>query len=102
VRRAKIDSNDPANGPEYRGITSELYGGGPDLRIRQELLLGIGGRRLLQALGIHAEVCHLYKGYAAFAVLERAGSGRPSVRSRLGDHSGGKSLHNPHRGRGRL
>jgi glycogen phosphorylase len=69
-----LDSNDPANVPEYRGITSELYGGGPDLRIRQELLLGIGGWRLLQALGIHAEVCHLNEGHAAFAVLERAAS----------------------------
>ena len=77
VGRAKLyllDSNDPANVPEYRGITSELYGGGPDLRIRQELLLGIGGWRLLQALGIHAEVCHLNEGHAAFAVLERAAS----------------------------
>lgn len=77
VGRAKLyllDSNDPANVPEYRGITSELYGGGPDLRIRQELLLGIGGWRLLQALGIQAEVCHLNEGHAAFAVLERAAS----------------------------
>src|SRR6185369_7049601 len=41
-----LDSNDPANAPAYRGITSELYGGGPDLRIRQEAMLGIGGWRL--------------------------------------------------------
>jgi starch phosphorylase len=77
VGRAKLyllDSNDPANVPEYRGITSELYGGGPDLRIRQEMLLGIGGWRLLRALGIHAEVCHLNEGHAAFGVLERAAS----------------------------
>ena len=58
--------------PAHRGITSELYGGGPELRLKQELLLGIGGWRLLRALGIQPEVCHLNEGHAAFAVLERA------------------------------
>jgi glycogen phosphorylase len=66
-----LDTNDPANLPEYRGITSELYGGGPELRIDQEQVLGIGGWRLLRALGIRPEVCHLNEGHAAFAVLER-------------------------------
>ncbi len=47
-----LDSNDNANSPVYRGITSELYGGGPELRLQQEMLLGIGGWRLLSALGI--------------------------------------------------
>ena len=42
-----LDSNDPANFPAWRGITSELYGGGPELRLQQELVLGIGGWRLL-------------------------------------------------------
>ena len=69
-----LDSNDPANSPVYRGITSELYGGGPDLRLLQELVLGIGGWQLLAALGIQPEVCHLNEGHAAFAVLERARS----------------------------
>jgi glycogen phosphorylase len=69
-----LDSNDAANAPVYRGITSELYGGGPDLRLLQELVLGIGGWQLLAALGIHPEVCHLNEGHAAFAVLERARS----------------------------
>ncbi len=69
-----LDSNDAANYPEHRGITSELYGGGPELRLKQELLLGIGGWRLLAALGIKPEVCHLNEGHAAFAVLERARS----------------------------
>jgi glycogen phosphorylase len=69
-----LDTNDPANFPEYRGITSELYGGGPELRLRQEHVLGIGGWRLLRALGIRPEVCHLNEGHAAFAVLERAAS----------------------------
>src|SRR5450759_1647265 len=69
-----LDSNDAANFPAHRGITSELYGGGPELRLKQELLLGIGGWRLLGALGIRPEVCHLNEGHAAFAVLERARS----------------------------
>ena len=67
-----LDSNDVANYPAHRGITSELYGGGPELRLKQEMLLGIGGWRLLSALGIEPEVCHLNEGHAAFAVLERA------------------------------
>jgi starch phosphorylase len=67
-----LDSNDSANFPIHRGITSELYGGGKELRLAQELLLGIGGMRLLGALGIRPEVCHLNEGHAAFAVLERA------------------------------
>ena len=67
-----LDSNDAANFPAHRGITSELYGGGPELRLKQEMVLGLGGWRLLEALGIHPEVCHLNEGHAAFAVLERA------------------------------
>ena len=67
-----LDSNDPLNDPRDRGITSELYGGGPELRIQQEMVLGIGGFRLLRELGFHFEVCHLNEGHAAFAVLERA------------------------------
>ena len=77
VGRAKLyllDSNDAANYPVHRGITSELYGGGSELRLKQEMLLGIGGWRLLAALGIQPEVCHLNEGHAAFAVLERARS----------------------------
>jgi starch phosphorylase len=71
VKLYLLDSNDAANFPAHRGITSELYGGGPELRLKQELLLGIGGWRLLRALGIQPEVCHLNEGHAAFAVLER-------------------------------
>ena len=48
VKLYLLDSNDAANFPPYRGITSELYGGGPDLRLMQELVLGIGGWRLLR------------------------------------------------------
>jgi glycogen phosphorylase len=74
VKLYLLDSNDAANIPVHRGITSELYGGGPELRLKQELLLGIGGWRLLRALGIQPDVCHLNEGHAAFAVLERARS----------------------------
>ncbi|HTO52382.1 MAG TPA: alpha-glucan family phosphorylase [Myxococcota bacterium] len=69
-----LDSNDAANSPGHRAIVSELYGGGSELRLQQELLLGIGGWRLLAALGIKPDVCHLNEGHAAFAVLERARS----------------------------
>jgi starch phosphorylase len=74
VKLYLLDSNDAANFPAHRGITSELYGGGPELRLKQEMLLGIGGWRLLTTLGIQPDVCHLNEGHAAFAVLERARS----------------------------
>jgi len=74
VKLYLLDSNDAANFPVHRGITSELYGGGPELRLKQEVLLGIGGWRLLRALGLQPEICHLNEGHAAFAVLERARS----------------------------
>jgi starch phosphorylase len=72
VKLYLLDSNDAANFPARRGISSELYGGGPELRLQQEILLGIGGWRLLRALGLEPEICHLNEGHAAFAVLERA------------------------------
>jgi len=75
VGRARLyllDANDPANPPAYRSITSELYGGGAELRLRQEYILGLVGWRLLRTLGLDPEVCHLNEGHAAFAVLERA------------------------------
>jgi len=69
-----LDSNDIANHPAHRGITSELYGGGPELRLQQELILGIGGWRLLDAMDLRPDVCHLNEGHAALAILERARS----------------------------
>ena len=74
VKLYLLDSNDLANYPPHRGITSELYGGGHELRLKQELVLGIGGWRLIHVLGLQPEVCHLNEGHAAFAVLERARS----------------------------
>jgi starch phosphorylase len=69
-----LDSNDPLNNPVDRGITNRLYDDRPDIRLMQEMILGIGGWRLLKALGIPVEICHLNEGHAAFVVLERARS----------------------------
>ncbi len=66
-----LDSNDPLNNPGDRAITSELYGGGEEMRLQQEMVLGIGGWRLLEMLGIDCPVCHLNEGHAAFAIFER-------------------------------
>jgi starch phosphorylase len=74
VKLYLLDSNDPTNSPPDRGITSELYGGGPEMRLQQEIVLGIGGWRLLDAMGIIPDVCHLNEGHAALAVIERARS----------------------------
>ena len=74
VKLYLLDSNDPANFPAFRGITSELYGGGTEVRLMQEIILGISGWRLLSMLGIKPDVCHLNEGHAAFAVLDRARS----------------------------
>ncbi len=72
VRLFLLDSNDVANYPAHRGITSELYGGGQELRLEQEIVLGIGGWRLLKELNIDPEICHLNEGHSAFVLLERA------------------------------
>jgi starch phosphorylase len=69
-----LDTNDFANTAAHRGITSELYGGDAEMRLKQEIVLGIGGWRLLRALELRPEVCHLNEGHAAFATLERARS----------------------------
>jgi starch phosphorylase len=69
-----LDSNDPLNLPLDRGITAKLYGGGPEMRLLQEIVLGVGGWRLLETLGVRPTIAHLNEGHAAFAVLERARS----------------------------
>ncbi|HVY66825.1 MAG TPA: alpha-glucan family phosphorylase, partial [Gammaproteobacteria bacterium] len=74
VRLYLLDSNDPLNGPVDRGITARLYAGGEELRLMQEIALGIGGWRALAALGIPIGICHLNDAHAAFATLERARS----------------------------
>ncbi|GBQ28411.1 glucan phosphorylase [Gluconacetobacter sacchari DSM 12717] len=67
-----LDTNDPANPPGVRCVTTQLYGGDADLRLRQEITLGIAGWRLLDQLGYQPDVCHLNEGHAAFAAVERA------------------------------
>jgi len=65
-----LDSDVEGNAPEDRELTSRLYGGDLRIRIRQELLLGVGGLRALKALGVSPGVLHLNEGHSAFAVLE--------------------------------
>ena len=65
-----LDSDVEGNAPEDRELTSRLYGGDLRIRIRQELLLGVGGLRALKALGISPGVLHLNEGHSGFAVLE--------------------------------
>ena len=67
-----LDSDVDGNQPEDRGLTSRLYGGDDRVRIRQELLLGVGGVKALTALGISPGVVHLNEGHSAFAALELA------------------------------
>lgn len=69
-----LDSNDHLNYPADRGITAKLYDSEPERRLLQEIVLGIGGWRLMQALNIPVDICHLNEGHAAFAVLERCAS----------------------------
>lgn len=65
-----LDSNDLMNSPVDQAITAELYGGGQEMRLLQEIVLGVGGWRLLEALDINPEICHLNEGHAAFVALE--------------------------------
>ncbi len=66
-----LDTNLPENRPEDRDITDQLYGGDLDMRIRQEIMLGIGGIRALKAMDICPTVCHMNEGHSAFMGLER-------------------------------
>ena len=66
-----LDANLPENSPGDRALTARLYGGNQELRIQQELILGVGGVRALRALGIEAQVYHMNEGHAAFLGLER-------------------------------
>jgi starch phosphorylase len=72
VRLFLLDTFLPENSPHDREISGTLYGGDQEMRIRQEVLLGIGGIRALQAMGIEPAVCHMNEGHCAFLALERA------------------------------
>ena len=66
-----LDTNLPENPPDLQDITDQLYGGDTENRIRQEIVLGIGGLRALRALGLDPAVCHMNEGHSAFLALER-------------------------------
>jgi len=66
-----LDTNIPENSPQDQDITDRLYGGDDEMRIQQEILLGIGGLRALETVGINPEVCHMNEGHSAFLALER-------------------------------
>ncbi|MFH0821629.1 MAG: alpha-glucan family phosphorylase, partial [Pseudomonadota bacterium] len=66
-----LDTNHPMNSPRAKEITAELYGGDSDMRMRQEIVLGVGGARALHHLGLWPFVYHLNEGHASFAALER-------------------------------
>lgn len=74
-----LDSNVLENQPTDQGITDTLYGGDEEMRIRQEIILGIGGMRVLRAVGITPSVCHMNEGHAAFLSIER-------IRQFMSDH----------------
>ena len=65
-----LDTDIPQNRPENRRITDRLYGGDNEHRLRQEIVLGIGGMRALRALNVNPNVIHLNEGHAAFAAVE--------------------------------
>jgi starch phosphorylase len=67
-----LDTDVPENSPEDRGITGQLYGGDREMRIQQEMVLGVGGMHALAAMEIDPDVVHLNEGHSAFALLERA------------------------------
>jgi glycogen phosphorylase len=71
IRLFLMDTNIPENPPHFREITSQLYGGGLEMRMRQEIVLGIGGLKVLHALGFDPLVIHMNEGHSAFAGLER-------------------------------
>jgi starch phosphorylase len=66
-----LDTNLPENDPEDRELTHQLYGGGQEHRLRQEWILGVGGVRVLRALGIEPGAWHANEGHAAFMMVER-------------------------------
>ncbi|MBN1485209.1 MAG: alpha-glucan family phosphorylase, partial [Chloroflexia bacterium] len=66
-----LDTNIAENQPPDRDITDQLYGGDLEMRIKQELMLGVGGCRALEALGLAPLVCHMNEGHSAFLALER-------------------------------
>ncbi len=88
-----LDTNIEPNTPADQDISDQLYGGDKETRIRQELLLGVGGLRALEAMGIRPTVCHMNEGHSAFLAVERtralmAAHGLPFEAARLASEAG--------------
>jgi len=66
-----LDANVPMNSPDDRRLTAQLYGGDQEMRLQQEMILGIGGVRMLDKLGVEIDVLHMNEGHSAFAPFER-------------------------------
>jgi starch phosphorylase len=97
-----LNANDPVNGPADRGITGKLYDSASEIRVLQEVVLGVAGWRTVEVLAPEVEICHLNEGHAAFAVLERARRLYAALRSVVsrgivGD-TRGKYFYRPHAG----
>ena len=99
-----LDTNCAENAPSDRDITHRLYGGDDSTRVRQEMILGIGGVRALRALGVQPAVWHLNEGHAAFLILEllreHLGHGLP-FNAALEAVAAGLRVHHAHAGRRR-
>ena len=100
-----MDTNVPENQPASRQLTNKLYGGDLETRVRQEYLLGIGGIRALEALGLKPKVIHMNEGHSAFAGLERIanfnGQAPAVLRGGHGTRGLELDLHHPYAGAGR-
>lgn len=82
-----LDSDLPENDPEARKLTNRLYDGGPDHRIRQEAILGIGGRRILRAIGHDVDTLHMNEGHASFLCIELLSEYFARVREQTGENA---------------
>ncbi len=101
IKMLFLDTNTPLNAlPEDRAIASQLYGGDTDTRIRQEIVLGIGGMRALEVLGYKPTVFHMNEGHSAFLAIERIRlfieRQKLSVRRGARSHPGEQRFHHPH------
>ena len=100
-----LDTNIPENVlPQDRDITDSLYGGDNDTRIRQEIVLGIGGLRALKAMGLKPTVYHMNEGHSAFLALEQVrlfdARRRVELRGGAGGRPRQQRLHHPYAGSG--
>ena len=98
-----LDSNRPENPQHHRDLTRRVYGGDNTMRIMQEVLLGVGGVRLLRALGVQPSVFHMNEGHAAFLTLElvreKMAAGKTFAEA-LAQTRAAVHFHDPHAGRG--